>query len=383
MPEISDLQFPQDFLFGSATAAFQVEGEQGERKTDWDVFLKNNPHIIQPHEKGPQWWAEGNAQKDINSMHQLGLKMQRLSIEWGRIEPEKGKINQQAISRYKQIIAYIKSLDMIPMVTINHYVLPEWVSQKGSWKNKEIIPFFLHFVHILAATFPEVRYWITLNEPNFLLEAGYLTDSYPPQAGSFFTALTARSHMIAVHKKSFSLIKKMIPASKIGVAFAMRWYPPENPADPFENIYAKIINYLDNNNFIDAMQPADFIGCNFYTGYFLNFTLRRLRPARDRDNQGVRQTKLFGQMKKPGSYMSDYDWPIVPDFLLQLLRSLYKSFKSPIIITENGLADEHDIYRSFYILTHLVAIWRALQEGIPVKHYIHWSTVDNLEWLEG
>ena len=94
------LVFPTNFKFGSSVAAYQVEGDSGQRKADWDVFLKNNPHIVKPHEKGPQWWKEGVAEKDLTMMADLGLKIQRISLEWARIEPEKGFINHDAIKRY-------------------------------------------------------------------------------------------------------------------------------------------------------------------------------------------------------------------------------------------------------------------------------------------
>lgn len=380
---IQDLHFPQEFLFGSAVAAFQVEGRGGERKTDWDVFLRHHSTIVRPDEKGPEWWSFNKAAKDIETMHSLGLQVQRLSFEWGRIEPEEGVINHEALAYYKELISRIKNLGMMPMVTINHYVLPEWVAQKGSWENDKILPYFLRFVSLILEHFPDVEYWITINEPNYLLDAGYLSHVYPPQQGNLFTAFGVRSRMIKAHREAYALIKNAIPKAHVGVAFALRWYPPENPHDPLETLYAKIINYIDNFNFIKAMQPADFIGCNYYTGYYLNLNPFKIHPSKDVNKHGIRETKIFGELKKPGAYMTDFDWPIVPDFFLQLLRAINKTFQLPIIITENGLADKEDKYRSFYILTHLVAVWRALQEGIPVQQYIHWSTIDNLEWLEG
>lgn len=383
MDKIPDLLFPQDFLFGSAVAAFQVEGKGGERKTDWDEFLKKHPTIVKPDEKGPQWWTIENAKKDIRQMQELGQNVLRLSVEWGRIELEEGVVNQIALEYYKHLIRYIQDLGMTPMVTINHYVLPEWIAEKGSWASPHIVDDFLRFVSLVLESFPEVEYWVTLNEPNFLLDAGYLSHWYPPQKGNLLTAFFVRQRMVEAHKKAYNLIKKTIPASQVGVAFALRWYPPENPDDPIESLYAKIINYIDNNNFIHAMQPADFIGCNFYTGYYLNLNPLHINPQKYIDKHGIQDAKIFGELKKPGTYVTDFDWPIVPEFFLQLLRSLHKTFGLPIIITENGLADKEDKYRAFYILTHLTAIWRALQEGIEVKQYIHWSTIDNLEWLEG
>lgn len=375
------LKFPSDFQFGSATAAFQVEGNGGKRNTDWDIFLKNNPQIVKPDEKGPQWWTRDKAEKDITSMQKLGLTIQRLGFEWGRIEPKNSVINYEAIKRYKEIIGHIIKLGMTPMVTLNHYVLPEWIADQGGWENNETISLFIRYVRLIISSFPEVTSWITLNEPNYLVDAAYLSQAYPPQKSSIVATLVVRQHMITAHKKAFETIKQLNSSSQVGVAFALRWYPPEDNNDPIECGYARIINYIDNYNFISAMRPADFIGCNYYTGYFLNLDVTNI--TKTKRAHGIHQTKLFGEMKKPDAYVTDFGWPIVPDFFLALLRDLYKTFGKPIIITENGLADHEDKYRSFYILTHLVALWKAIEEGIPIKQYIHWATIDNIEWLEG
>src|SRR5207248_170312 len=121
-------------------------GDSGVRKTDWDVFMKDNPHIIKPGQKGTQWWIRGKAEEDIEHMAKLGLGMQRISFEWGRIEPEKGNINHDAIKRYKEIVGKIIEMEMIPLVTLNHYVLPEWVAKEGSWESRKTVGTYAHFV---------------------------------------------------------------------------------------------------------------------------------------------------------------------------------------------------------------------------------------------
>lgn len=378
------LEFPKGFLFGSSTAAFQVEGDIGERRTDWDIFLRNNPHIVLPGQKGPEWWIKGKAEDDLTTMSQLGLKMQRISFEWGRIEPEQGYINYEAIKRYKEIIAKIIELGMIPMVTLNHYVLPQWVAREGSWNSSKTVGYFTHYVTFMVGMFPEIEYWITLNEPNIQLITGYLTKYTPPQSGNLISALRGYKHMIAAHKRAYHVIKELNSKAKVSMAFAFRWDRPENPNDFFEKWYTKIVNYYSELVYIwDTNKTLDYIGVNYYTGYFLDLNLRKIKislgPSKDR----IPQTILFGEMKAPNAYDTDYGWPIVPDFLLNLLRYLKRYFNKPIIITENGIADHTDHLRAFYILTHLVAVWQAINEGVDVQHYLQWSVIDNLEWTEG
>ncbi len=378
------LKFPKDFLFGSATAAHQVEGEDGERNTDWDVYMNQYPEMIKLHEKGPEWWKKGKAEHDINTMAGLGLKVQRIGISWGRIEPQKGNINLEAVARYKEIIKTIVDAGMIPMVTLNHYVLPQWVAREGSWENKRTIGHFEHFVKFAALEFPDVNYWITMNEPNILVILAYFSKYFPPQKNNLISASIARWNMLEAHKRSFRKIKSINPMSKVGMTFAFRWNLPEHKNHLWDKWYSNLVNHISVGSYIEATKKTmDFIGCNYYTGYYLNLDIRKYKFRARNSDKLTAKTLLFGETRKPNSYKSDYGWPIVPEFFLEVLRYLKKTYDLPIYITENGIADKEDKHRSFYILTHLVSVWKAMQEGVKVEQYIHWSTIDNLEWIVG
>jgi len=378
------LPFPKDFLFGTSVSSFQVEGNSGERKSDWDIFLKEHPDIVSPQEVGPQWWKKGMAESDIDRMSDLGMQVQRLSFEWARIEPEKGKINREALKRYREIIDYLHSKNIIPMVTLNHYTLPEWIAKKGSWLDPHIISAFEKYVAVVANEFGDITYWLTLNEPGVLIESAYLVPYFPPQKIGLFAANTARTNMLAAHKKAYAVLKKIIPYASVSMAFAFRWYRPENPNDPIETTYANLVDYFDSLNYIEAIKDSlDFIGCNYYAGYFLNLNLSKIRFRLHGPAAKPPKTILFGEVRKTGAYISDVGAPIVPGFFLELLRTLHRRFHKPIIITENGIADRRDYHRAFYLITHLTALWRVMQEGVDIRQYLVWSSVDNLEWLEG
>ncbi len=378
------LVFPTNFKFGSSVAAFQVEGNSGERQTDWDEFLKANSNIVRPDEKGPEWWKRGKAEHDLTQMADLGLKVQRISFEWGRIEPEKGVINYTAIERYKEIVKHIFDIGMSPMVTLNHFTLPSWVVKEGSWEAPHIALYFERYTELMLSEFPEVTHWVTINEPNIMVVMGYFTRYFPPHKGNLKSAIKARHNMIMAHRRAYHKIKDKNPNAKAGACFAFRWDRAANSKDPLERAYTSFVNYLSELSYVDAMaKTSDFIGCNFYTGYFLNLNLLKWRVSISLTNRRLPEVLLFGEVKTPDAYESEYRWPIVPDFLLNALHVLHKNYKLPIIITENGIADSHDKFRAFYILTHLVAVWRALHEGIPIHHYFHWSSVDNIEWIEG
>jgi beta-glucosidase len=377
------LPFPPHFKFGTSISSFQVEGKSGIRNSDWDVFLAKHPDIIKPHEVGPQWWMNGKAEEDIDRLADLSMQVQRLSFEWARIEPEEGRINHEAIKRYREIINHFHKKKITPMVTLNHYTLPQWI---GNWENPKIVSAFEKYVSIVSKEFGDITTWLTLNEPGILVEIAYLLPIFPPQHVGISSALTARKHMIQAHNRAYAVLKKNIPNASVSISFSFRWYRPENPKDIFETTYADYVDYLDNLNYIDAVKDTiDFIGCNYYAGYFLNLNLIRLKYhfRLHRLTAVPPRTILFGEIRKPGAYMSDVGAPIVPGFFLELLRSLWKRYHKPIIITENGIADHRDYHRAFYLLTHLVAVWRVMQEGVDVRQYLMWSSVDNLEWTEG
>lgn len=382
--EPQTLKFPKNFYFGTSVASFQVEGNLGIRNCDWDVFLAKNPHIVKPDQIGPQWWNLSNAKSDIEKTVELGANGLRLSFEWARIEPEEGKINQAALREYHKLIDFLHEKNLKPVLTLNHYTLPEWIAKKGSWNSPDIIPAFEKYTELITSEFPEIKTWITINEPSVLIEVAYFLPIMPPQHFGLFSALNARKHMLEVHRRAYAVIKKNVPNSQVSVAYSFRWYRPENQHDLLEVKYADLANYLDSMNYIESLKDTlDFIGVNFYAGYYLNLNLLKLKLNFHLPRSEPPKTVLFGEVRKPGAYVSDLGAPIVPGFFLDLLRTLHNRFHKPIIITENGIADHHDKHRAFYLLTHLVALWKAIQEGIDINEYYVWSCIDNLEWVEG
>lgn len=380
------LHFPHDFPFGSAVASFQVENPDPTRYADWDKFIHDNPrkHIIRPGEYGPDWWDLNKAKRDLDTMHKIGTTSLRLSLEWARIEPQPGVFNPDAVLKYKELISFLKEKNITPLITINHFTLPEWLQDKGSWANKRIVNEFEKYVEYMLPFFPDNKYWITLNEPNGLVISAYATNYFPPQKGNLLDFWKARGNMIEAHKRAHRLIKSHDKDSQVGIAYALIWYRPESEKDPLERGYTYVVDYVNATNWIVATKDTmDFIGCNYYTGYYLDLNPLKFKLTNRKDSAGIPKTMLLGQTKRPGAYTSDMGWPIVPDFFLSLLRSLHTSYHKPILITENGIADVHDNYRPFYVLTHLVAMWKAMEEKIPILGYNYWSTIDNLEWLYG
>lgn len=381
------LLFPDNFVFGTSTAAFQVEGNVGgERKTDWDSFFEENPdQIIRPGEVGPNWWENmENVEKDLKKIAELGVSLQRLSIEWGRVEPERGQVDKNTLKRYREIIDICKKYGLTPMVTINHFTLPEWVAKKGGWGNPEIVDWLEAYVLLLMKEFGDTKYWIIINEPSNVVYVGNLLGIFPPNKKSLITTLKVRKNIIKAQKKIYTLIKKELPSSQVGNAFSFLWLRSYDRNSKVEKFLARVLNYLINTNYISATKDhMDFLGVNYYTGYYVDLKLNYFSTTMRNEAVYVPYHLPFGKTVRPKTYKTDMGWPIVPDFFLDVLKHVYLSFKKPILITENGIADRDDIYRPFYILTHLVSVWKAIDEGVDIRGYIHWATIDNLEWVEG
>lgn len=381
------LSFPDNFIFGSSVSAFQVEGNlSNERKTDWDLFLDRNPyHIIRPGEVGPDWWSDiENIDRDLKTVSSIGVTMQRLSIEWGRIEPEHGQIDKNALQKYRQIIDLCKRNNLMPMVTINHFTLPAWAMKRGGWENPQIVVWIKQFAEILLEEFGDVTHWIIINEPSSVVYMGYLLGIFPPNKKSIISVLKVRKNLINAQREVYALIKNKAPNAQVGNAFSFLWLRHYHKSYRMEKLLTRTLNNLINTNFVSATKDyMDFLGMNFYTGYYLDLKLSSFFPTMRNEAVYVPHHLPFGRTVRPKTYKTDMGWPIVPDFFLDALKHIYKAYKKPIFITENGIADRDDIYRSFYILTHMVSLLKAMEGGVKILGYIHWATIDNLEWAEG
>lgn len=379
-------RFEKGLMWGTATAPFQVE-EKGERKTDWDSFIERNK-IVLPGEQGPNYWVPGNAEKDFADLKALGINAQRLGIEWGRIEPEQGKISQEALNRDRKVIDFLKKKGITPIVTLNHFALPEWVARQGGWENKSIRGGFKNFAHIIADNFPDIPYYITINEPNTLATAGWLNGNWPPEKKGARGLLTVFNsvvpNMIAAHELAGNELTKQTKTGKIGIANAVNWFKPENPNSPLDRIPGAIADSLFNYKFLNGtIKNSDFEGLNFYTGYRFKFIPKFGGKPQAEYPMALDEIPFGKVVKHEEDVLSDVGWPVAPGYFLEALKYNYSKFKKPIIITENGIADREDKFRSFYILTHLIAMHVAMRSGVDIKGYFHWSAVDNLEWAEG
>lgn len=381
------MEFSKGFLFGSAVSSYQAEGNaSGERKTDWDVYLQKNPHknLCLPQDLGPNWWIPDVAEMDLKSLSSLGLNAQRFGIEWARIVPEEGKTNTGAIRRYREIIGRMKLLGLRPMCTLNHFTLPYWVAEFGGWENPKISKAFKDYTEIIAYEFGDILDWVTINEPNQTIDMGYIFGSWPPgkkfRIDKFFQVT---QNMRKAHQNAFEVLKKNIPGSRVGVANALKLLKPQNPGSFLDCKVTEIANYLENNKLLDLNRDVvDFIGVNYYHSYLLKFKPTLSLTLR-KDAEGVIKTAPFLETVKPENFESDAGWSVTPDFFYELLLNIYEKYNKPIIVTENGIADDMDKLGAFYLLSHLIAEANAIKKGVVINGHFYWSSIDTEEWMLG
>lgn len=395
------MSFPENFLWGAASASAQVEGawdEDGKCPSIWDVagaHVKDGEtcHIACDHYH--------RYREDVALMKELGLKSYRFSISWPRIMPEKGKINPDGIAFYKKLVAELKAANIEPLVTLYHWDMPLWVHEEGGWGNPEIIAYYLDYVKTVVNELSEgVQYWMTFNEPQCFIMLGYVMGQHAPFECNPLTAQNHLRHMLLAHGKAVKLIRETAKCKPvIGIAMATTTYIPDSEDEAglknavyqsFEStigegsnsLYCDPIVFgtaskllegtLDAEDLKVIAEPIDFIGVNVY------------QPS----NPSV-APEAYHTDARPKTMMG---WVIDPRCLYWTIRHYYERYHLPIMVTENGMANPdtvgpdgkvNDEIRVSFLDGFIGEVKRAVDEGIPVIGYQHWSIMDNFEWAEG
>jgi len=350
------LKFPKGFLFGAATAAHQIEGGNINDWSEWEKLnaerlARRSGRDAKNHISGLAANSYKLFREDIALMKKLGLKAYRFSVEWSRIEPQEGKFDDAAIAHYQEQVRLLLENGIEPFVSLWHWTIPLWVRNQGGWKNKQTIEDFVFFAKKIVEALPQVKFWITLNEPTVYANKSYRQGDWPPQKTGLSNYFKALGNLVEAHKLAYGVIKKISPNSMAGVANHLNAI--EGPW-PFVNI----AKYWANEYFLKKIKNfQDFIGLNHY---FHNRLFKK--------NANVR--------------VSDMGWELYPRGIYLVLKDL-KKYQKPIYITEHGLADADDINREWYIEESLKWIRKAVDEGVDVRGYLHWSLLDNFEWADG
>jgi beta-glucosidase len=386
------LQFPDEFLWGTATSAHQVEGNNTNNQ--WWGWEQLPGKIWHGDRSGLacDWWRA--AEQDFAIMQELHLNTHRLSVEWSRIEPRVGEFDHAAIDRYRAMLGDLRDRGIRPMVTLHHFTNPLWLERAGGWENPEVVTRFQHYVRFTAAALSDLcDLWLTINEPLVYVAQGWFRGIWPPEKPSSPGAVRVYRHMLLAHAAGYRALHAVQPQAAVGAALAIRHFQPSDPAKRLDRLAAGIKRYLGDDIWLHSIRDGrvrfplgvgeyhhdlagsmDFIGVNYYTSDLVRFSPD---PRR-----------LFGEEHYAlGAEVSDSGWrgiysQLAPEGLYQVIRSL-NAYGVPIYITENGLPDRDDDQRPRWLLAHLAQVQRAVAAGSDVRGYYHWTFTDNFEWSEG
>lgn len=440
MEEMKVTRFPKDFLWGSASAAYQIEGgwkEDGKGVTNWDTFVRIPGKTYKATTGDVAVDHYHHYKEDIALMAEMGLKTYRFSISWARIYPEgRGTVNEKGLAFYQDIIDECLKYGIEPMVTIFHWDLPQaLVDLYGGWESPEIIQDYVTYAKTLFENFGDkVKYWITLNEQNIFTSLGWLTAQHPP--GKFDDQKTfyqVNHYAFMAHARAVLAYREMGGKGEIGASFA---YVPsyaldckpvnamaKRDYDELKNfwwmdIYAygrypkAVMAYLKKKGYAPEILDEDmeilkkaageitFMGVNYYQSCVCEYNpMDGVTPYGTMNTTGVKgsaqELGMQGIYKNPvNPYLmtTDWDWTIDPMGLRFCCREITSRYGLPIVISENGLGafdkktedDQiHDEYRIHYLEEHLKELGKAIEEGCEVLAYCTWSFTDLLSWLNG
>lgn len=406
------VKFDENFLFGAATSAFQIEGalnEDGRGELFWDHILKSfnaDPNIACDHYH--------RYKEDIRLMKDLGLETYRFSISWVRIVPDgSGDINQKGIEFYNDLIDELISNEIKPLITLSHFDVPFIFYKKGGWKNQEIIDAYHRYVKVCLENFGDrVDYWLTFNEPwvdQYLINIMMKSPGIKKSGEMFADCLNSIHNLFIAHAKTIETFHHMDKDNKVGIALNLGPGYPHTDSDDDKKAAMMFDEFLNtwflelaingryNSNLFKYYQESvgapeitdedkillknnksDFIGVNFY-GPFIIKASKKNFPLNYEGFQGERSKDWANNAK------------VVPEGLFEILMRIKDHYGNPTtFITENGcsfgdeeLNDIKDEWRIDYVKKHLREVKRAIDNGVNVKRYYLWSLMDNLEWIQG
>jgi beta-glucosidase len=381
--------FPAGFLWGTATAAHQVEGDNF--RNDFWAWEAEPGRIAEGHRSGKacDWWG-GRWQEDFDRAAEAGQNAHRLSVEWSRIEPSPGAFDQEALSYYREILSGARRRGLRPMVTLHHFTNPGWLLEQGGWLAAETVDTFERYVETAVTALGDLSDdWITINEPNVYAYAAYTAGAFPPGERNFGKSLRVLERMVEAHARAYAVIHRLKPDARVGIAHHFRGFRPAHAWNPVERASAAVRHRVFNEAVPRAVYDGrlrlpghsrriphaagtqDFFGLNYYTMESVQADLGRPQ-------------EIFGRSAypptadlSPGGFIANDP----PGFWRALVWA--RQFRLPILITENGIEDHVDSIRPRYLAAHLRQLWRAASFNWQIEGYYHWSLVDNFEWERG
>lgn len=377
------LNFPKKFLWGAATSAHQVEGGTHNQWSVWELENAKSK-AAQAHyhfgdldswarigrvAKDPQQYVSGKStdhyhryKEDFDLLQKMNMNAFRFSIEWSRVEPSEGAWNAEAIEHYKEYAKELKWRGIEPVVTLFHFTLPTWFTAKGGFEKKSNIQYFVRYAEkIVRELGANARIIITINEPEVYANESYMAGNWPPNLTGKFTFWRVMNNLAHAHNRAAIAIHSINRRYKVSIAKNSCYFYAGDDAW-LSRKSAGLMQYFQDDYFLrKVVKKCDFLGVNYY---FSN--------------------RVYGyRVHTPDEKLSDLGWDLSPGDIQHALERLNDKYHLPILITENGVADGEDDYRQWWITQTLLGMQKAMDNGVVIEGYLHWSLLDNFEWDKG
>lgn len=402
---MSGIRFPDDFIFGTATSSFQIEGRSAsipQGDSIWDTFCAEPGRIADGSDGLVACDHINRFAEDVALMSELNMGAYRFSIAWPRVLPEgRGAVNEPGLDFYDQLVDSLLSSGLVPIPTLYHWDLPQALQDEGGWLDRRTSEAFADYAEVVVSRLGDrVKTWMTLNEPMVSAALGHVTGVHAPGNSDIGDGVAAAHHLLLGHGLATQRVREVTPDAEVGIVLN---FTPATPASssPADIAAAKVVNGWENEWYIHPVRrgeypaetveslgwdqaevqpgdleviatPIDILGVNYYTRYV---------------------TSAVGQGRPVGTPRTEMGWEIHAPSLRDLLVWLHESYELPkIMITENGAAMPdtsrvdgrvHDVDRIAYYHDHLAMVREAIDAGVPLVGYLAWSFMDNFEWAEG
>ena len=349
--------FPPEFIWGTATAAHQVEG--GNWNSDWWEWEHTSTRVREP--SGDACDQYNRYEEDLDLLAGFGFNAYRFSIEWARIEPEDGQFSLVELDHYRRVAAACRERGILPIVTFHHFSSPRWVARRGGWAEAGTAALFARYVERANRHLGDLSgRACTINEPSMVATGGYLSGAFPPGEKDREARHRANATFVDAHRKAVEVIRSGPGDAPVGICLAMSDYQALEGGES----YLDRIRRSMEDVFLQATGGDDFVGVQCY--------------SRDRVGpEGVVRPDAGAELTQMG-------YEFYPESLEATIRRAYAvSGGVPVLVTENGIGTDDDTRRIEYTRRALEGVRRCLDDGIDVRGYVHWTLLDNFEWAEG
>jgi len=431
-------QFPADFLFGAATAAYQIEGaafEGGRTASIWDAFSRVPGAVIGADNGDVACDHYHRYRDDVALMREMGLESYRFSTSWSRVRPDGGAANPEGVDFYSRLVDELLEAGIKPWLTLYHWDMPQTLEEKGGWTSRDTVDRFVEYALTLHdALGDRVTTWTTLNEPWCSSFLSYTAGVHAPGRQRVRDGLLASHHLLLAHGETVRELRARDADVDAGLTLNLTLADPVDPSDPDDVDAARRINGQFNRWFLDPIAhgaypadivediravdadavaeferavrpgdlesisaPIDFLGVNYYHGEAVSGRAPEAAPPGGDAETGRAVSSPYPSnagifWHDRGLERTNMGWDVQPEGLTRLLELVGDELPGvPIYITENGAAFDDEVVageiddpeRTSYLLSHLSATLDAIDRGVDVRGFFYWSLFDNYEWAWG